>query len=177
MATQYTEFEIDQDLTDVQEFDGLGNAPPALPPGEYVFDVVNLIKKTSSTNNEMIVVTFEVAEGEHQGVKVDNNYSLVQAAIGRWKKLAMACGADLTKIRSSDIRGSRIRGTVVHNPGKQMTNPDGTVKVGADGNPLPPRIFANIGAERALEDDAAKAAEAAPPPPPVTRKAPPVRRA
>lgn len=166
--SQYTEFEIAEDLTNVQEFAGDGGGAPALPPGEFVFDVVHLAQGTSKSNNSKIEVTFEVAEGDYAGVRLTNHYSLLSNAIGRWKKLAIACGARLDKIRSSEIMGGRIRATVVHNPGQQMRNPDGSEKLGADGQPLPPRIFANICNERPLEEVAQQVAA---PPPPVTRKA------
>jgi hypothetical protein len=167
--SQYTEFEINEDLTNVQDFAGDGGGAPALPPGEFVFDVINMVQGTSKTNNPKIEVTFEVAEGDYTGVRLTNNYSLQPQAIGRYKRLAMACGAPLDKIRSRDVVGARIRATVVHNEGKAQN--------GADGTPLPPRIFANIANERPLEE--AKVQEVAPPPP-VTRKtaaAAPVRRA
>jgi hypothetical protein len=166
--SQYTEFEIAEDLSGVQEFAGDGGGAPALPPGEFVFDVVHLTQGTSKTNNAKIEVTFEVAEGEYQGVRVTNNYSLQPQAIGRLKKLMLACGAQLDKIRSSEILGARVRATIVHNEGKLMTNVDGSPKLGLDGLPIAPRVFANIANERPLEE--AKTVEAAPPPP-VTRKA------
>lgn len=168
--SQYTEFEIAEDLTSVQEFAGDGGGAPALPPGEFVFDVVHLVQGTSKTNNPKIEVTFEVVEGEYNGVRLTNNYSLQPQAIGRLKKLMMACGAQLDKIRSSELLGARIRATVVHNEGALKLNPDGTT--------MPPRVFANIANERPLEE--AKPAAAVAPPPPVTRKAtatPAARRA
>jgi hypothetical protein len=164
---QYTEFEIAVDLTNVQEFSGDGGGAPVLPPGEYIFDVVHLEQGTSKTNNPKIEVTFEAVEGDYAGTRLMNNYSMQPQAIGRWKKLAMACGAQLDRIRSSEILGARIRATVVHNAGQQMMNPDGSPKIGVDGQPLPPRVFANIANERPLETKAAEVA----PPPPVTRKA------
>jgi hypothetical protein len=156
--SQYTEFEINVDLTNVQEFSGGGTPAPSLPPGEYVLDLVNLVQGTSKTNNPKIEVTFEVVEGEYAGQKITNNYSMQQQALGRWKKLALACGAQLTKIVSAEFIGARIRASVVHNEGAPM--------MGQDGTPMPVRVFANIANERALEEVPVVAA----PPPPVTRK-------
>jgi hypothetical protein len=175
--SQYTEFEINEDLSAVKEFSGDGGGAPALPPGEFIFDVVSLTQGTSKTNNPKIEVTFEVAEGEYTGTRLTNNYSLQSQALGRLKKLMMACGAQLDKIRSSEIIGARIRAAVVHNEGKQQLGPDGGPKCDANGEPYPPRVFANIANERPLEE--AQPVVAAAPPPPVTRKAttPAARRA
>lgn len=169
-TSTYVPFEIDQDLTAVQEFSGDGGGPPALPIGEYTGDVVNVVQGSSKANNSKITVTFEVVEGDYTGTRIDNNYSLLPQAIGRWKKLAMACGAPITKISSDAVMGARVRFAVVHNEGKPMLNTDGSQKLGSDGLPVPPRIFANVANERPMEDAAAKA-EPAPAPPPVTRKA------
>jgi hypothetical protein len=155
--SQYTEFEIAEDLSNVQEFAGDGGGGPALPPGEFVFDVVHLVQGTSKTNNPKIEVTFEVVEGEYQGTRLTNNYSLQPQAIGRLKKLMVACGAQLDKIRSNELLGARIRASVVHN--------EGAIKMNADGTQMPPRVFANIANERPLEVAQAVAAT----PPPVTR--------
>jgi hypothetical protein len=176
--SQYTEFEIAEDLTNVQEFAGDGGGAPALPPGEFVFDVISMTQGTSKTNNPKVEVTFEVAEGEYVGVRLMNNYSLQSQAIGRLKKLMMACGAQLDRIRSSEIVGARIRATVVHNEGKQQLGTDGAPKRDSNGEVYAPRVFANIANERPLEE--AQPAAAAAPPPPVTRKAsatPAARRA
>jgi hypothetical protein len=164
----YQPFEIDMDLTNVQEFAGDGGAPPALPPGEYVFDVVNVEQGTSKASQPKIEVTFECVEGPFTGTRVNNNYSLQPQAIGRWKKLQMACGGPLNKISSEAVMGARIRAAIVHNEGQPQKNPDGTVKTGADGSPIPPRVFANVVNERPLDQPVQQ--EAAPPP--VTRGKP-----
>jgi len=162
----YVPFEIDQDLSSVQEFGGDGGAPPALPPGEYVFDVVDVVQATSKTNNPKIEVTFECVEGPFLGVRVINNYSLQPQALGRWKKLQMACGGPLNKISSEAVMGARIRAGIVHNEGQPQKNPDGTLKTGPDGEPLPPRVFANVVNERPLDQPTQQEPAT---PPPVTR--------
>lgn len=159
--SQYTEFEINVDLTDVREFSGDGGGGPELPPGEYVLDLIHLEQGMSKTNNPKIEVTFEVVEGEFAGKRITNNYSMQQKALGRWKKLAIACGAQITKIISSEFLGARIRATIVHNEGAPM--------MGQDGTPMPVRVFANVANERPLEEAAPVVAAA--PPPPVARKA------
>jgi hypothetical protein len=165
--SQYTDFEINIDLTNVQEFSGEGASGPALPPGEFVFDVIHLEQGSSQSNNPTIPVTFKVVEGEYAGVELTNSYSMLPQAVGRWKKLQMACGAQIDKIRSAEIIGARIRATIIHREGKQQLGPDGTPKRDANGEVYPPRVFANIANERPLEE--AQPAAAAPPPP-VTRK-------
>lgn len=175
---QAVDFVIEENLTDVQEFAGDGGGPPALPVGEYVGDVVSMVQGTSKSQNGKVTVTFEVVEpAEFAGKTIQNNYSLLPNAIGRLKKLGLACGAKLDAIRSAEYIGSRVRFAVIHNPGQQMVNPDGTFKLGVDGQPLPPRIFANVCNERPLEEIEAQPAVM---PPPVTKKATngqPARRA
>lgn len=156
---QAVDFEIQMDLTNVQEFGGDGGGEPEVPPGEYVLDCVDLKQDTSKNNNSMIVVTFEVVEGEFAGKQLTGWYTLTDKAVGRIKKLQIACGARLDAIRSSEIRGARIRATVVHQEGEQRPRPDGTL--------FPPRIFAKVVNERPLEE--AQPQQAAPTPPPVTR--------
>jgi hypothetical protein len=106
----------------------------------------------------MIVLTFEVAEGEFAGKQLTGWYTLTDKAVGRIKKLQIACGARLDAIRSSEIRGARIRATVVHQEGEQRPRADGTL--------FPPRIFAKVVNERPLEEAQPQPAAA---PPPVTR--------
>lgn len=156
--SQFADFEIDIDTTDAKEFDGAGGGGPELPPGEFLFDVVDMVKATSKAGNAMVNVTFEVAEGEYQGVKVLGYYSLSDKAKGRIKTLQIACGARTDKIRTSEIMGARIRATVIHNEAPPM--------MGQDGTPMPPRVFAKVTTERPLEDAAPVQAT---PPPPVTR--------
>jgi len=156
MSNQFVDSEVQIDLTNVQEFGGGGG--PQLAPGEYVFDIVGAKEDTSKSNNAVWKVEFVVAEGENAGKKLINSYSLQSQALGRVKMLALAIGAPLTVMRTSDYVGARLRATVLHEPGQ--------AQVGADGTPMEPRIFANIANERPLEtqQDAAP-----PPPPPVTR--------
>jgi hypothetical protein len=173
----YVPFEIEQDLTEVKEFGGEGDLPPSVPPGEYALDIVGLVQDTSKKGNSMIVVDFAVAEGEFAGQQLKGWYTLTDKALGRIKKLQMACGARLDKIRSEEIMGARILATVVHEPGQLQTNPDGTPKADANGVPYAPRIFAKVLNERQLEAVAQQQVPAAAPP--VTRKAAtqPARRA
>src|SRR5215469_12356309 len=143
--SQFDDFEIDMNNSseEFKEWSGEGFGPPEVPPGEYVVDVASIEQKSSKTKGEpMMLITFEIAEGDFTGKKVTNNYMLSDAARGRVKKLQNACGARLDKVRSAELRGARIRITVVHNPGNQQMGPDGNPKCDANGVPYPPRIFA-----------------------------------
>jgi hypothetical protein len=160
MSQATDDFVLDIDVSNIPEMSGDGGGAPALPPGEYVFDLVHMEQSTSRTNNPTIKVTFESTEGDYAGTRLTHTYSMQQQALGRWAKLANACGAQLTKIVKSEFIGARIRASVVHNEGAPMTKPDGSL--------MAPRVFANVANERALEE--AQPAAAAPPPP-VTRKA------
>jgi hypothetical protein len=168
MSQQSVDFEIDIDTTNVKEFGGESFAPE-VPPGEYVLDLVEIEQKTSKAQNSMLVVTFEVAEGEFAGKKLTGWYTLTDKAMGRIKKLQIACGARLDKIRTSELRGARIIATVIHEEGKPMPKPDGTM--------YPPSIFAKVQSERPLEDVQAQPEPVAPPPVARGGKGAPVRRA
>lgn len=171
----YVPFEIDQSTEDVKEFDGQ-NFGPNVPPGEYILSIVGLEQDTSKAGNPMIVVEFSVADGDYAGQTLKGWYTLTDKAMGRIKKLQMACGARLDKIRSEELMGATLRATVVHEPGKPQFNPDGTPKADANGVPYPPSIFCKVLNERPVEEPKQEAA----PPPPVTRKtnaAPAARRA
>lgn len=156
--SQYVDSEVQIDMTDVREFGGGGG--PQLDPGEYVFDIVTAGPDTSKTGNPVWKVSFIVAEGDHQGKKMTNSYSLQSQALGRLKNLALAIGAPLNVARSSDYVGARLRATVIHEQGQPQIGPDGT--------PMEARIYTKIANERALEQQEA----APPPPPPVTRNKP-----
>lgn len=160
------DFEIQADLTDVKEFGGEGGFAPALPPGEFVFDLVEMTEETSKKQNKMLVVTFKVAEGEYAGVDIKGYYTLTPKAMGRIKKLALACGASLNKIAKAEYVGARIFATVIHQPGQQQLNPDGTPKSDANGVPYEPSMFAKVCNERPLEEPEPAPA---PTPPPVTK--------
>lgn len=166
---QAVDFEVQINTEGVQEFGGDGGGEPEVAPGEYVLDCVDIIQDTSKNQNSMLVVTFEVVEGEAAGKQLKGWYTLTDKALGRIKKLQIACGARLDAIRSAEIRGARIRATVVHQEGEQRNRPDGT--------PFPVRMFAKVVNERPLED---AQPEPVAPPPPVTRgnnKAAATRRA
>lgn len=164
---EFADFEVEQDFNEVKPMEG-GNYP-LVPVGDYTFDIENVEQKMSSKNNNMVVVTFVVAEGEFAGAKVWGNYPLVKQSLGRLKQLMMACNASLDKFRAAEIMGARIRGTIVHSTG------DAQVDTG--GNPLPVKTFANISNEQPLEvaetKPETKAATNKVAPPPVTNKGKP----
>lgn len=160
MSEQFTDFELQVDLESVDAWGG--EQRPLIPPGEYNLTVVNVKKDTSSNNNEMVVVEFDVADGDYAGQKVWNNYSLSSKAIGRLKSLVIACGATLSPFRASELMGQTILATVVHS--------EGAAKVDQNGNALPSKTFANVTMERAIETQTQQAAPAKTPP--ITQRAP-----
>lgn len=169
---QHESVEIDMDLSseEIKDWSGEGFGPPDVPPGEYVLDIVAAYTKSSKNNNPMVVVEFQVADGEFAGKQLTGWYTLTDAARGRIKRLMMAVGARLDKIRTDELLGGKLRATITHEPGQTPTNPDGTVKTGSDGQPLAPRLFAKVLNERPTEEAEKHAQKAAAPnPPPVTR--------
>ncbi len=160
---EFVDFEIDGlNLENTEAWGGEGY--PLAPAGDWSLTLINLEKKTSSTNNPMMVATFEIAdEGESKGAKCWNNYSLSDKARGRIKSLSVACGAQLDRFVASQHVGQTIRGTIVH--------VDGQASIGPDGTPRPARVFANVINEMPLEEVAAVVET---PKPPVMKGKPPV---
>src|SRR5690554_1480112 len=108
--TEFADFELDVNLEGVDAWGGEGY--PLAPPGDFSLRVVHLEQKTSSKQQPMIVVTFEIDdEGEHYGKKVWNNYSLLPQSLGRLKSLSVACGAQLGRFIASEHLGQVIRAT------------------------------------------------------------------
>ena len=174
MANQeFTDFEVQVELDGVNAYDGQASDPA--PAGDWQLLVTHVEHTNSSNNNPMIKCTFEIVAGadgsdagEAKGKKAYNNYMLNnQTGLGRLKQLMIACGASLGQLRASELMGQTIRATVTHTAGEQ--------KIGADGNPLPPKIFANVSCEMPLESSASAATETAPAKtatPPIMNKAP-----
>lgn len=157
---EFTDFEVQVDTTDVEAWGG--EQRPLVPPGDYLLKVVNLKQDTIGQGTPAITATFEVvSEGPELGKHVYNNYPLTQKAMGRLKALQMACGASLGSFKASEVFGQTILGTVTHT--------DSAPSVDANGNPRPPRTFANLINERAAEQEPAAPAAA----PPITRGAKP----
>ncbi len=145
---EFTDFEIDINL-ETQDAWGGESAPP-LPIGEYLFTVVGFEQKNSKSSNQpMIAVTFEVAEGELAGRKAFNNYSLTQKALGRLKSLMLACKTELTRVVASQFMGQTIRASIIHE-----VQPAG---VDTNGNPTPERVNGRVVNEQPLEEAAVEA--------------------
>lgn len=156
--SQFNDFDLDIDLTNVQDWAGTGNQLPAVPPGDYVVDITNVVRGTSKTQNPKIDVDFSVVDGDYAGQTLKGIYSLKDTAVGRFKRLCLATGmSDFARIKGSDLMGARIQISVFHE--------EGQATIGANGQPLPSRTFLKVANERPLD-----LVEAPPPPPPATRK-------
>lgn len=162
MSKEFADFTIEQDFSDIKPMEG--GEFPLVPPGEYIVDVTEMEQKPSSTNNPMLVVTFTVAEAESQltdeaqafaGQKLWGNYSLLQQSLGRLKQLMVACRANLTQFRASEIMGSRLKVTVIHRQGEPKPDINGNLQAA--------KTFANVSNEQPLDDEPAQ--QAAPTPP------------
>lgn len=103
------------DVQKVQEWGGDGG--PLLDPGQYVFEIKGAKKgNSSSTNRPVVKVQFEVvSDGPFLGAKKTKSYSLVPAALGRWKNLLLACRAPIDGTASTGhLIGQYITADVVH---------------------------------------------------------------
>jgi hypothetical protein len=128
-----------------------------VPPGEYTLTITSFEQKTAkSSQQSMISVVFDVADGDCAGQKVYNNYSLSPKALGRIKALMVAAKTELTRIVASQFLGQTIKGTVVHTEGQGS--------VDTNGNPLPARTFANVINEQPLDEAPAQKVAAKTPP-------------
>jgi len=159
--SEFTDFEVQVDLTDVKEWDG--EQRPLVPAGDYKVTVIDVKSDNAkSSGNPVIKVEFEIDEGEYQGQKLFNTYSLSEKALGRIKALMVACGASLDKIRASELLGQSIEVTVTHE--ETQSPPD------ANGNPQPSKTFSRVMKERPIGGDAQPEPETKPAAkPPVTR--------
>jgi hypothetical protein len=165
------EIELDLSSDDIRDWGGEStNFVPEVPPGEHVLSIVACKQDTSKKGNTMIVVDFEVAEGEATGKRVRGWYTLTDKAKGRIKRLMMCVGARLDKIRTDELVGGKIRATVTHENMPVQIGPDGLPKTDGNGEPYPPSVSAKVQNERPFEDPAAqKAQQQKAAPPPVTR--------
>jgi hypothetical protein len=155
------DFNIDLDTTDTKAFSGAGMQGPSVPEGDYVVDLVEIERSTSKKGNDMLVIDFEVAEGDYSGKRVRAWYTLTEAAKGRIKQLQLACGeTDFSQLRRSTLDGARLIISVKHEKMPQAFN--------SNGEPYPESISAKVHSERAL--DVAEPEPAPAPPPPSTKK-------
>ena len=154
MSQEHADFEVNIDMSsdDVAIYNGEGSAPK-LPIGDFVFQITSAEQRNSSGGNPCLLVTSVVAEGEHTGVTMERWFSFSKAALPFLKALAIAIGADLTAVRSSEYIGKYYMGSVKHETQKDWINAQGETKAGG--------IKAEIYNIRAAEE-AAPEAEAAP---------------
>lgn len=156
---EFADFDFEHDFNDLEAYDG--SERPLLPVDTYTFVVTN-VERTTGNGKPMITVESEVVDPEaYAGQKAWNNYMLQSkdnTGLKRLKAFMLACGASLDKFRASDVMGQKYVGDVIHTEGK--------VKYDGEGNPLPPKVFANIVRERPVAEEAAAPA---PQPPPITK--------
>jgi hypothetical protein len=149
------EIDIDLSSDEIRAFGGGGG--PMLPIGTYTMDIVSAEQTTSKKNQPVAKVTFKVAdEGDQFGVELPKSYSLQTQALGRIKKLMIAAGARLDKIRLGELVGARVIVEVIHT--------EASGQVDAQGNVMPGRMLCDITNEEAIAEP-----EAAPTPPPAVR--------
>ncbi len=157
--SEHVDFEVDfeKPLDEVKEWGG--ESGPLVAPGTYTLLVVECSLETGD-KAPYAAVKYEVQdEGEWKGAFVWNNYSFSGKALGRVKQLMLACGAQLDKFRAGEILGQTIVADIVHNTG--------AAKIDDQGNPMEPKVFANVTNERMPESatpEPAKTQTKAPPP-------------
>lgn len=72
-----------------------------LPEDQYPVRVAEAEMDESSTGNDMLKVTYEVTEGEHEGAKLYDNFSFSKGAL--WKLAQMLIAAGYEDVEDEDL--------------------------------------------------------------------------
>ena len=91
-----------------------GNFEP-IPAGDYVLEIENIEEQVSKAGNNMLNITFNVAEGEYAGRKIFEFYVLTEKALWKMKDLLIALGIDTegqVDIDIDDLEGEMFIGNV-----------------------------------------------------------------
>lgn len=91
-----------------------GNFEP-IPAGDYVLEIENIEERVSKAGNDMLNITFNVAEGEYEGRKIFEFYVLSEKALWKLKDLLIALGIDAegqVDISIDDLEGEMLIGNV-----------------------------------------------------------------
>ena len=167
---EFTDFEIQVDLTNTESWDGEAAPPP--PEGDYHVRVSQVKQEPSKEKQTpLLKVTFEVVDGELAGRKLFGNYNYTNdTGAKRLKALMVAANLRLDRFVASELLGCELMVTVQHRI--VAGQPD------ANGNPGKDKTFSDVIKERPLEGAAqaqapaaAAKAPAAAARPPVTNKA------
>lgn len=92
-----------------------GNYEP-MPAGDYVLEIEDIEERVSKAGNEMLNITFNVAEGEYEGRKIFEFYVLTENALWKLKNLLVALGIDTegqVDVSVDDLVGEMLIGNVV----------------------------------------------------------------
>lgn len=85
-----------------------GGSFEPIPAGDYVMEIEEVEDQVSKAGNEMLNITFNVAEGEYEGRKIFEFYVLTEKALWKLKDLLVALGIDAdgtVSLDSQDLVG------------------------------------------------------------------------
>lgn len=91
-----------------------GNYEP-MPAGDYVLEIEDIEERVSKAGNEMLNITFNVAEGEYEGRKIFEFYVLTEKALWKLKDLLVALGINTegqVDVSVDDLVGEMLIGNV-----------------------------------------------------------------
>lgn len=91
-----------------------GNFDP-IPAGDYVLEIEDIEERVSKSGNDMLNITFSVAEGEYEGRKIFEFYVLTEKALWKLKDLFIALGIDtdgMVNVDIEDLVGEMLIGNV-----------------------------------------------------------------
>lgn len=74
-----------------------------VPADTYLVKVNNAEETVSQAGNEMINVTFEIAEGEYAGRKIFDNFVLMEKTLWKLKQFLVAIGIDVSEAVDLDV--------------------------------------------------------------------------
>lgn len=110
-----------------------GGSREPIPEGNYVLKAIEAESKTTAKGGEMIVVKYEVVEGEYKGRWIWNNFNVVCASekaqsIARQQLVAWATACGKPDADDTDkLIDRQFTATVVINPGDEKYKPSNEI--------------------------------------------------
>lgn len=86
-----------------------------LPAGDYTLEIDNVEEQTSKSGNQMLRITYKVAEGEHAGRLLFEYYVLTENALWKLQELFVALGIEANgdvSFTPDDLVGQHITGEI-----------------------------------------------------------------
>jgi hypothetical protein len=121
----------------------LGGNYVILPEGEYIIQAVKAEDKTSKAGNEMVVVEFEVMDGDYEGTTLKHYFTFASEYPQMWaKKFADCADIDASNFCADTVvQGSPVKAKIEVEEGTEYIDKDGETQMGYDSNKINPFSF------------------------------------